>query len=300
MPDVATAEFRPDDILTWRRVENQVPTERRVRFVEYDGTERAVVTWGVSYEGKSVRYTARLAELSRPQPAALPWYLSGRIEVPKPPTTDQLTERLTQCREQLRAAHATARHIQDVAAEATKVADRARREVDAARAELVALNAHDDQSLRELEQALREGRPAAQMKNGIDRSEVKARVERAEAALQRFDRELAEANVSMTTALSECRKSAFDVIGALVERESENLRRVEILAATQRAELHAVAHWWPSADLGAPKLAPAAAQLLAAVPNYGEVPVVRQVSIAPWKELFDKLVQDADADFQIG
>lgn len=301
------AEFRAGETLEWVRIEGDVRTRRQVRFLERYGDDEAIVGFGQSSDGQLARYAAPLRELSRPKPPDGLWFLpNGRWEPPTPPvppTPEQLSANLTQRREALRIAHARERQAQDVVRAAKELSDRAERACIAARAELAGASAADQQAADEFEAALRAGKAPQPVRNGRDRNEIEHKVSRAETAFDRFNQELATSNSRLGEALDAVRRAAADVMAALLERECESLRALEAEAARHRAELVAVASWWPDATK-ALQLGAAAAALLAAPIDYSETPLVRMTSnetrIGPWKAVYDRLVQgDAEADFKL-
>jgi hypothetical protein len=309
MSDIDTLEFRPGESLEWiTREGDNTLVKRRVRFIQPFGTDEAVVEWGMRSDGTGImnRYTAQVAELSRESEVpARPWWVPEPIQTPRPPeppTEQQIGNRLAERREALRGAHETARNAQEAVTAARQVADRAQREANDARARLAEQTLADQREADAFSDSIRRGEAPPPHRNGIDREALRSRVAVAEQAEISFDRELATANSMLADTLSGVRKAAADVIAALVEREAESLRALETEAARQRAELVAVAAWWPSADLGPPKLSSAAGQLLEAVPRYGEMAVVRASSRAldTWKDIFSQLVSgDAGADFRL-
>src|SRR5215469_13548472 len=116
----ATQRYRPEEVLTWTRIENEVRTQRRVQFKQYlTGSGQAIVTFGHSAEGVAQRHTVPLEQLSRPQAPEMPWFLPARIEPPKPPTPlteGEVAERFAARRETLAQAHDEAKAARDAVA----------------------------------------------------------------------------------------------------------------------------------------------------------------------------------------
>jgi hypothetical protein len=300
--DRITDEFRPGEMLDWvTSREGDTLVKRQVKFIEQMGAE-AIVGFGQdSRDGSLARHTAQLSELHR---VVAPSFLPGmvvRSKPPTPPTEQQTANRLAERRETLKQAHSTARNAQETVGKAGQLADRAEAHLNDARSRLAQLRAEQHASAAEFEATIRRGENPS-YSNGHDYSATRELVSVSEQALTKFQSELALANSNLADALGNVRRAAADVIASLIEREAESLRALETQAARQRAELVNVSRWWPSADLGPFRLAPAAATLLEAVPNYGELPVVRMSSGAldTWKEVFSQLVSgDADADFKL-
>ena len=120
--------------------------------------------------------------------------------------------------------------------------------------------------------------------------------------MKKFERESAAANATLNDALAAVRKTALQVVAALADRECEALRQSEERVLQRRAELLAVASWWPDAATGPIPLSRAAAAALEAPPDYERCRFLssREEATAPYKELLDRLVQgDARADFKL-
>jgi hypothetical protein len=171
---------------------------------------------------------------------------------------------------------------------------------------LATLDRHDRADQVAFEDSIATGRPLPRRANGhdqadrVDRGYIVARVTVAEQAQQRFDGELAAAMASLGDALSAVRKAAAVVTAALVERETENLRAIEERAALLRAELTAVASWWPSAEIGSLRLDRATTGCIGAPLAWADQPAVRTGGgwTKPWQDVFDRLVQgEVEADF---
>jgi hypothetical protein len=251
----------------------------------------------------------RLDQLSRMQPAGPPptigkWFTVPTV--PKPPSEQQLLDRLAERRLVLAKAYVRAVQVQDQVAARRAVVEHATRELDAARAALATIDAHDRRLQAEAEREIRAGRPVPDTRNGLDRQYVNDRVVVCETALAKFQRELADANASLADSLGYVRACATGVIAAILERETENLRALDLQAGLARAELVAVANWWPNQSTGAIQLSNVAGSYLAdPPPAWQEQHLVRggggASRIRPWAALFDKLVAgDAEADFELG
>jgi hypothetical protein len=300
-----TTEFRPGEMLQMVRIEGDSLVKRQVRFIEQMGAEQAIIGFGQDYrDGSLARHTCHMSELHRvTAPSFLPG-IAEQFKPPTPPTTEQVATRLRTARVSLCAAHERAKAARDTVASAQQVADRAREQVASTRAQLAEQTLADQRDAEAFADSIRRGEAPPPHKNRVDREALRSRVAVAEQAEASFASELALANTNLADALGNVRKLAAAVLGALVEREAESLRVLEVQAAKFRKELQAAAAFWPDASIGALKLSPAAGQLLEAEPNYGETSAIRFASqegrIAPWRSLYDQLVSgNADADFKL-
>lgn len=155
------------------------------------------------------------------------------------------------------------------------------------------------------EEGLRLGKPTPPRANGHDtRHYVQIRTDQAAQALAKFQSELADRMGQMNEALAAVRKAAADVVGLLVQRETEALRAQETQAAVARAELLAVAnHWFAGAELGPLKLPPATATYLEAMPGWQDQVAVRlggpEGRLRPWKSVYSRLLDDPEADHEL-
>src|SRR5262249_52610645 len=162
------------------------------------------------------RYNVSLTELARPAPppTAPPYHLAP-ITAPKPAeplTESQLSQRLSQRRETLRVAHEQAGRLREEVARAREVVTRAATEHHQATSALAALNEHHRAEVLNLETALRQGKPPPDpVQNGVDRSYIEERVNLTEATLDKFHRELAEANSRLSDALGSVKAAALAV-----------------------------------------------------------------------------------------
>jgi hypothetical protein len=299
----ASAEptFRQGQPLNWREVTGDTATLRGVEFLQYSNETTAVVRFG------GERLLVPLSSLSPMEPAKPPWFI-GEFQKPRPapkiPSEQELHERLAEAREVLGKAHTRAQQVQDKTTAARQISHRAARELEAALAARRTLQADDRRVQVATEEAIRLGQSMPIPANGVDRGHIEQQVSVCEQAQRRFDAELATCNASLADALNYVRRCASGVIGALIERETECLRALEIQAALARAELTSVASWWPDQSTGAIRLGNAAAQYLGdPQPAWQDQPLARGGSerrTQPWKELYSRLLTDADADFELG
>src|SRR5690349_311233 len=83
-----TTEFRPGDVLEWRRREGDYIAKRTVQFIEHRSGQTAVVSFGQE------RWTAPVGELSRPEPVNhRPSWVGPPVRMwkpPEPPTIGQI------------------------------------------------------------------------------------------------------------------------------------------------------------------------------------------------------------------
>jgi hypothetical protein len=305
MSDTSTAsnaqQFRAGEPLVW------VSDARRgVEFLQLSSENTALVKLA------GANHVVPLTELERPAPISpqsvglASWFRTPTP--PTPPSDTQLTERLAAGRAALARSHSHVKDIQTRLDEARRVVQRAESEHATA---LAALRSYDSQARRDqilLEEALQTGRPLPVLTNGHGdpRHYVQHRVDSTAAALTKFQSAVADQMQAMGEALAAVRRHAADIIALQIAVAVENLRFLEVTAATTRAELVSVASagWWPDAQLGPVKLPPATAQYLEQQPAWQDVPAVRmggpQGRTKPWRDLFDRLCQDADADFRLG
>ena len=240
--------FRSGEGLTLTTIEGGFPAKRGVEFISLsNGGDQATV----KFAGQQL--SVPLEQLSRAIPPAPPSFLPGWFRTQQPPTPlseADIETRITERRQALAKSQERARLASETVATARQIAQRAGREVADARTTLAALDAHDRADQRAFEEALSLGRKLPERSNGHDRHYITDCVQAAEAAQQRFDRELADAQAALSDALSAVRKAAANVVAAQLERETENLRAAEARAGVLRAELSAVSGLWLSAEIG--------------------------------------------------
>jgi hypothetical protein len=287
--------FRPGASLVWKSRDTQgFSTMRPVTFRGLrGGGQTAVVTFG---QGD---HQVPVDELSLPGPRQAEWWIPPRIEQPPPPTPptppteQQINERIAEGRAALRTAFEKAATAAELVATALKVADRARQQRDDARMALARARAAEREAADEFEQAIRKGdQPPALHKNGFDKAGLEQQCVLAEQTFDRFTKELSVANSALAERLTDVRRAAEGVVAAILEKEAENLRRLEAEAARYRAALRAA-----SATIDA-KLSPAAATLLEAVPNY-TTPSASSL-IVSWQDLIARLIDgDDSADLKL-
>ncbi len=293
--------FTPGTALVLTTIENGFPAKRAVEFLSMsNGGQQATVKFGLE------TFNVQLDQLSRAEPPGPPAFLRKWFEVPKPPqppSEADIDAKLAERRQQLAQAHTRAKLAQDQQTASRSISQRADRGVAEAKATLATLDAHQRAEQVAFEEAIQLGRPIPQRANGHDdRGYLVQRLAAAEAAQQRFDRETTEATTALSNSLSAVRRAAANVVAALLERETENLRAAEQRAALLRAELTSVAGWWPSAEIGVLKIDRASAACIEAPVAWRDQPAVRQSSglIKEWQGLFDRLVQgDVAADFDL-
>jgi hypothetical protein len=275
-------------------------TRRSVKFISLNGSDEAIVAWGMTPANAPQHHVVKLAELSHPQRPAPAWG-AAPAEQPeyRPPPPPSLSER----RDALRRAHEAAADARDAVLAATATADRARVECDAARAGLAELTLRDSADLELLEAALRAGKsPELETPRLFDVGAAQRRVTLTEAALVRFDSELNQANTDLEAALSSVRRAAAAVLTSLLDREAVELQRIEAEAMRRRAELVSAARRHPSGQLVPLQLAAPAAALLSNPPSFEEPPgwdrAGEAARTAKWRNVYDRLVQgEAGADF---
>lgn len=297
MPEPAEQPYRTGEPLTLTTTEGGFPTRRGVEFQAMANGQQAQVKFAGDI------YTVNLDQLSRQEPAKPPNFLpDGWFKVkqpPKPPSSEDLAATLSERRAALARAQDRAKEAAEQQAAARLVSQRADREVTDARTTLATLDAHERADQRAFEEAISLGKPLPVRSNGKDRSYIVQRVTAAEAAQQRFDRELAESTAALSDSLSAVRKSAALVVAAMLEKETLNLAAAEARAALLRAELTAISGLWLSAEIGPLKVSPATANCLAAPIAWSDQPLVRAGGgwTKAWQGLFDRLCQDATADW---
>jgi hypothetical protein len=139
---------------------------------------------------------------------------------------------------------------------------------------------------------------------GYDRGAAQRRCAAAETAAAQLDRELAEARERAEEPHKEVRAAARAVVAASAAREGEALKALEAEAARRRAELHAVALYWPPGTNGPLALPAPLAALLANPPQQiNDPPTMRTDFIKqrqrPWLNLYERLAGgDAEADLE--
>src|SRR5204862_3759732 len=130
--------------------------------------------------------------------------------------------------------------------------------------------AADQQVADEFAAAIRVG-DAPQYANGHDFHTLEHAVEMGEAAQRQFDRELADANGKLGSALDVVRRAAADVLAAIVEREAEQWRRDVREIRRRYFRLNAATILWPD-DTGPLRLAHVTSELLVNPPDFSESP----------------------------
>jgi hypothetical protein len=304
------AAFADGDRLEWhsRSTDDRSLTVRPVIFRGLIEAGVANVAFGLRHGSDGAvdnLFRVPVAELKWPASFKPPPYHPASITPPRPPTApspDQIERQIAAARADLREAHAKAAAARSVVETARGYADRARQEVATTRAALRQILSANEAAAQRVADAIKRGETPS-YGNGGDHEAARARVAAAEAAQASFDAELAAAGLRLGNANTAVRQSAAAVIGALVERECEALRALESRAAARRADLVAVASWWP--DPGGPlRLAPAAASYIANRPapvepvgDYAMQASAQARRSAPWRETFDRLVaSEIEAD----
>jgi hypothetical protein len=216
---------------------------------------------------------------------------------------EQLKARERDARTKLRAALAVARKAADDVAAATELARRGATELASIQAELRSAQQFDNQTARELEQALREGRPAQAKANGTDHQQIKAMLAATEQAAEKFDAELADANRRRSEAMDNVKAAARNVLCSLMANAAESLHCFEDIASRIRLGLVSLSEARAFGSLEPLKLDPATAEYIAAPPvHFTEHPVARSMSrsswVVAWQEVFQRLIDgDTEAEF---
>jgi hypothetical protein len=303
MSTALAAEFREGELVEWvtvgRMSIGQPGTgpefnSRSIRPVVFEGLEGATharIRFGQQ------NYQVRLSELRRhPGPAPLLDYL-------KPPpgfTPNSWGSRrqpLDALRTRLRQAQEHAAQTSEAVSAAKELADRAEAALKDARAALAAFAEADQAAADDLVAALRAGRPAPGQTGtaALARQEAaKRRCTAAEAAAAQLAAELSAARAPAQEADRQVRAAA---------REGDKLTEIEAEAARLRAELHALASYWPPPAPGdrpaALTLSQDLAGLLANPPaQIVDLPLTQQGQgrQRPWADLYERLLTDADAE----
>jgi hypothetical protein len=175
---------------------------------------------------------------------------------------------------------------------------RARQEQTSAQAALQELEGYQRCEHVKLERAIRAGNPPpAPQPSGLDRAAIVARVAATEAIVGKLAAEDQAARSRMGEAVAAIRQAAIQYLGALFDRDVEQLRELETIDMTYRSTLRRVAEFWPD-HRGPLPLSEATASYIAVPPDQEAARYLTSPAVvAPWKQLLEQLLTDPDADF---
>jgi hypothetical protein len=130
------------------------------------------------------------------------------------------------------------------------------------------LDAHHRSEAAKLERAIRKGDPPPEPQpNGLDRAAIVTGVATTESILTKPTSEHRKADRRLGEAVAAARREALAVIATLLDRDCGQLRELEEIALTFRANLIKISQIWFSAGDGPIKISEASAQLLSTPPT---------------------------------
>jgi hypothetical protein len=180
---------------------------------------------------------------------------------------------------------------------AKEVHKRAEKEHEQAKSAVILLDQRDKAHLHGLERALRDNTAVPELENGVDRAAIIARVQLSEKALQRFRDELANAASHLGEARSLVRDCAKAVTATVIDQQCAALKATLDDVLAQRQRLLGLSSWWIDSS-GPVNLSPASIEILTVSPDWSYRIGTSTDAPRAWKSLLDRLMTDADAEYQ--
>lgn len=301
-------DFHPNEPLLWKTKDaNGFTTNHPVVFLKAhpeDGT--AEIGFGLRSDGSRDIHRVPLAELSiETAPGIRP-----EFKIPPPPPAPTRISIETR-RDMLRECHRDATQTAETLDKANQLLKRAKSELAAAEAEASRILRIEQSKANDVTEAIRSGQP---LPNGAAyqddlaanaKHHIAARITHAEVAVTTFQREYDAAQADHRTAKANVSRAASDVVAALVESQTDELRELETVTARLRSSLRAAIALYPANN------APVAVNsetvgYLVAEPNHSIPDVAslngKQAAVEhrqiPFKRFYEKLLTDFDAEFE--